>query len=346
MISLTALTGNMPVNITFRTQLLGGVYEFCRDSKLRFFADSLNLVELIVLLARYQEEGVSLCPRVYITSDIEKLTKMLPGGERYRIGSGPADAQGIKSALKKCAPLATGDWMIYIADGEQSIEFGVFKGESNPVSVPVDSILLVPENDFVAVRVSQIATDCVEVNCNNGSQHYIFLNHRKEDSPPPLQYLDDLVNAITLGVEEDVKESARSYLTRLLYDSLRQSHGCIIAVSAGDVAPDFLAKDGVILESPINFSELVKEVVARRLDTSNIDSKGVLLKGMLNSDGIIIFNRSGHLLGFNCFVKSDNEEQVVGGARKRAFATLGKSVGRELQAAFMQSQDGWSDFKG
>lgn len=336
----------MPTNITFRTQLLGGVYEFCRNSKLQFLADSLNLVELIVLLARYQEEGVALCPRVYITDNIDKLTKMLPGSERYLIGTGPANIDGIKSSLKKCAPLATGDWMIYVADGKDKVEFGVFKGESNPVSVSVDSILLVPENDFISVKVSQIAADCVEVRCNNGDQHYIFLNHRKEDSPPPLQYLDNLVIAITKEVDDSIKESVRSYLTRLLYESLRQSHGCIIAVSSTDATPEFLAEDGITLENPINFSSLVSEVVAKRLDTAYLDSKGVLLKGMLNSDGIIVFNKKAHLLGFNCFVKNNSQEQVVGGARKRAFATLGGNIGTHLEAAFMQSQDGWSDFKG
>ena len=48
----------MPVNITFRSKLIGDVHNFCKNSKLGILNDQLNLVELIVLLSRYQEEGV------------------------------------------------------------------------------------------------------------------------------------------------------------------------------------------------------------------------------------------------------------------------------------------------
>ncbi len=336
----------MPVNITFRSKLIGDVHSFCKNSKLGILSDQLNLVELIVLLSRYQEEGVDLSPRVYITSDVQAMAKMLPGGEQYKLGISSADQKGIKQALKKCAPLATGDWMIYIADGGDKIEYGVFKGESNPISVSIDSIILSKENDFRAVRVSQLAKDCVETHSSNGDRHYIFLNHRDEDSPPPLQFLENLVEVITSEVGDEHREALNSYLNKLLYDALRQSHGCLIAVSADENVPELLAADGVILERPIDFSQLVAEVAGKRTDSAQLDSKGTLLKGMLNSDGIIIFDSKAKLLGFNCFVKTVNADEVVGGARKRAFATLSTNVGKALRAAFMQSQDGWSEFKG
>jgi hypothetical protein len=335
----------MPVNITFRSKLIGDVHAFCKNSKLGILNDQLNLVELIVLLSRYQEEGVELSPRVYITSDAEAMARMLPGGEQYKLGNSSADQKGIKQALKKCAPLATGDWMIYIADCGATIEYGVFKGESNPISVSIDSIILSKENEFRAVRVSQLAKDCVETNSSHGDKHYIFLNHRDEDSPPPLQFLESLVEIITSEASDEHREALKSYLNKLLYDALRQSHGCLIAVSSEEKVPALLSDDGVILERPIDFSELVKEVATRQTDSAQLDSKGTLLKGMLNSDGIIVFNRNAKLLGFNCFVKFADANEVVGGARKRAFATLSSNIGTALHAAFMQSQDGWSDFK-
>ena len=79
------------------------------------------------------------------------MAQMLPGGEQYKLGCSSADQHGLKQALKKSAPLATGDWMIYIADSDGKIEYGVFKGESNPISVSIDSILLSKENNFRAV---------------------------------------------------------------------------------------------------------------------------------------------------------------------------------------------------
>lgn len=121
----------MPNNITFRTQLLGGVTEFSHQSRLTLLRNTLNLVELIVLLARYKEEGVSLCPKVYLTNNMEALSLMLPDGERIKVGCANADSSGIKMALKKCAPLANGGWMIYIQERvDNKIEYGLFKVNS------------------------------------------------------------------------------------------------------------------------------------------------------------------------------------------------------------------------
>lgn len=67
---------------------------------------------------------------------------------------------------------------------------------------------------------------------------------------------------------------------------------------------------------------------------------------MLNSDGIILFDDRAEILGYNYFVRAKPTANESGGARRRAFATLARYVGKGLTAAFMQSQDGWSDFKG
>ena len=89
----------MPLNITFRTQLLGGSGRVCHASNLRIFANAINLVEVIVLLAKYKEEGVVLFPEVYVSTDIGALCAMLPEGERLPLGSTRADAFGCRSFL-------------------------------------------------------------------------------------------------------------------------------------------------------------------------------------------------------------------------------------------------------
>lgn len=73
--------------------------------------------------------------------------------------------------------------------------------------------------------------------------------------------------------------------------------------------------------------------------------KGSLLKGMFNSDGIVLFDNKGKLLAYNCFVKVTAKAGMVGGARKRAFTTLSQRIGNGLSAAFIQSQDGWTEYK-
>lgn len=335
----------MPENITFRTQLIGGVTEFCQHSQLHFLSNALHLVELIVMLARYREEGVSLYPKVYLTNDKNTLTAMLPDGEVLKIGSSNPDLSGLKSAIKKSAPLATNGWLIYIETSEDCLEYGVFKGSGNPISVLVDDVLLTESDNIFVVKASQIADDCVEIRSNRGGQHFIFLSHRKEESPPPLQYLGQLISSITKNTPEDIKEPTISFLNRLFISALRESHGCIIAVTNMTKPPKMLSDDGVILEDPIDFSKLVLELKKERIDPSHLVSKGDLLKGMLNSDGIILFDDKGRLLGYNCFVKVSNKDNVIGGARKRAFASIKSKIGRGLTAAFIQSQDGWTDFE-
>ena len=272
---------------------------------------------------------------------------MLPDGDRIKIGDSTSDVSGIKEALKKCAPLATGGWLVYIQNNTDKIEYGVFKGSSNPISVLVDDVVMTPNNNLIVVKAFQVAEECVEVRANNGSRHYIFLDHREEESPPPLQYLDKLVSSIIDKTEVEVEyiEPATSFLKRLLFDSLRESHGCIVAVTNMKKSPKLLSADGIILDKPIDFVQLVSDLSKGKIPPSHIDSKGHLLKGMLNSDGITLFDNRGRLLGYNCFIKLSTGEHPIGGARKRAFTTLAERIGKGLCAAFMQSQDGWSDFR-
>lgn len=335
----------MPINITYRTQLVGGVCEFCHSSRLQILNDTLNMVELIILLAGYREEGVNLFPKVYFTDKIDAISSMLPNGERIKIGIAQSNESGIKQAIKKCAPLAIGGWLVYICDRITSLEYGLFRGTSSPVSVPVDEIILDRNLDFIVVKVYRIASDCVEIRCNNGDYHYIFLNHRKEDSPPPLCHLDKLVEAIAKKSAEEEKEPTISFLKKQLFESLRQSHGCIIAVTSQKRAPSFLSDDGIFFDDPIDFPGLIRLLKTEKGIPSQMESRGDLLNGMLNSDGILIFNNSGKILGYNCFIKTKPQTGVIGGARKRAFGALCEKIDRGLTAVFMQSQDGWSDFK-
>lgn len=336
----------MSHNITLRKLLLGELTEFCQDSELPFLVNNtLHLVELVVLLSRYQEEGVKLSPRVYLTNDKNAVLQMIPGMEYLKIGSSTLDSKGIKESVKKCAPLAAGGWLIYIQTNQDGIEYGLFKGSNSPISGFVDNILLAGHPFTTVVKVYQVTDDCVEVKSNKGLYHYIFLNHSKEDSPAPLSYLDGLVQTVLENVSEPIKEPATVFLMRQLFDSLRQSHGCLIAVTNMETAPDFLTQDGIILEQPIDFIGLIQDLTNEIIPESLLESKGSLLNGMLNSDGIVLFNNCGKLLGYNCFIKTSGKAAEGGGARKRAFAAIEEKIGDGLCAAFIQSHDGWSNFR-
>ena len=75
----------MADNITFRSGLVGGLADFCNESHLSIIANPVIFVELIVLLARYKEEGVGLHPKVYITNDINLCNAMIGNAETFEI---------------------------------------------------------------------------------------------------------------------------------------------------------------------------------------------------------------------------------------------------------------------
>lgn len=334
----------MANNITFRRELLGGVTDFCNETALPI-ASAENIVELIVLLANYQEEGVELKPKVYLFENIDSIIKMLPDGEKLKIGINDTTLNGLKKVLKKCAPLSKDGWAIYISDNGTTFEFGVFSGASNPLSSDMDEVIIDGDESTRVVRIYQLAASCVELRSNACEPINVFLNHRKENSDPPLKYFDSLIDVVVENVPVEFLDTTKNYLSKLISDALEESHGCIVAVSTKSGPPAFLKDDGTTFEKPIDFLELIKQLRNEEIKESVLTNKGALLKGMFNSDGIILFDSKGKLLGYNYFVNLPAEKGLVGGARKRAFSSLVGRVGRGLIAVFMQSQDGWTDYR-
>lgn len=159
------------MNITFRTQLLGGVTDFCSEIGLSLATPEV-LVDLVVRLARYQEEGVKLAPQVYLTDDIDLLINMLPGGEKLFLSLTTADACGIEEMLKICAPLATGEWKIFGHQCSEGMKFGVFRGSDTPISVSVDDIVLTAQEQPTVIKAHQVAEECVQVSSSKGFPDY------------------------------------------------------------------------------------------------------------------------------------------------------------------------------
>ena len=155
-------------NITLRTHLIGSVTDFCVDSGLPFVQPEL-LVDLIVRLARYQEEGVRLSPQVYLTDNMDSLVNMLPDGEKLQLGVTTAGITGITEMLKACAPIATGHWRVFGHKRADVMSFGVFRGSGSPVAVGVDDVLLEGRTDAPIVKVHQEATNAFWRNWPTGS---------------------------------------------------------------------------------------------------------------------------------------------------------------------------------
>lgn len=334
----------MPDNITFRTHLIGSISDFTDACDMGELVRPSILVELIVSLARYQEEGVTLCPEVYLCEELTNMLLMMPGSGSLPIGHVDISDGAIKEVLKKCAPLALDGWKIYV---EGNGDFGLFRDSLNPLNIPVEETLLSNVGaEMRVVRVFQIANDCVEIRSYCGGFHNIYLSHKRETEPSPERYLGDLVETISDKVLALEKDTVRTFLKKSLREGLRESHGALIAVVRGQTLPA-LFSDGIQLSNSIDFAAKILERHESNFQHTTLSALGSLLKGMLNSDGILVFTRDAKLLAYNCFVKSSksNERGAVGGARRRAYGVLCEKLNRGTYAAFIQSQDGWTDFR-
>jgi hypothetical protein len=72
------------------------------------------------------------------------------------------------------------------------------------------------------------------------------------------------------------------------------------------------------------------------------------MQGMLASDGIVVFTDAGAIIAYRAFLKlpSTSTNPVAGGARRRTFEALQALVGRDIEAVFIASQDGQTEFAG
>ena len=108
-------------------------------------------------------------------------------------------------------------------------------------------------------------------------------------------------------------------------------------------------KDGIPLSPAVSVAEPISALIQHETCAANttLQAKGALIMGMLLSDGITAFASDGSVRGYKIFLKhpSGKTNPNAGGARRRTFELLKSRVGKELTCAFMQSQDGATDYK-
>ena len=319
-------------------------------------ATEAAILELVVALSHYTEEGNELFPQVIICDDLEIVLNLIQGSEPIQIGSGKKLADTAKQALKKCAPIAKKHWVIYIKRTDEKFVYGVFRGPFSPTALDIrDTILSLSQEpqDIKLILASQLSEKAVElIGACSGCLHF-HLSALPEDSVAPRTNLESFIEIVCDGLDSANKEPVGSFLRSILTHSIRQCHGTLMAVISSELESlDDFADDGIILSEPINIEQLVDEYQKKRSDVSlgSLDAYSTLLSGMLSCDGIVLFNNKAQILGYNFFVQQDSSEklrprELLGGARRRAFETLcKKTIDNKLLGCFIQSSDSASQF--
>lgn len=341
--------------VSFRGQLKGEVSDFVERVGMACVETTQSLVDLIVELSHYEEEGKILYPKILICDLLPEALALLQGNASLQIGRGPKSPSTAQQALKKCAPLAQEGWSIYIERHPDEFRYGVFREPELPTALDIRNTLAsLPSDSIRAILACQISERAVELVGTEDRHMHVHFSAVGVDQPHPSASLAALVAAATRDAPEGVSESLKSYLTSVLGRALLRGHGALLAViRLGETVPPSLASDGITLTEPIELSRFTEDFLGGQSMEAvlTLTAYGTLLEGMLGSDGITLLRSDGAIMGFNYFIKrvanpNTPASELIGGARRRAYDSLCRAIDNgEVLCAFIRSSNGSSDHK-
>jgi len=307
------------------------------------------LGEMIAGLAGYREEGEKNSPLLFVARDLRALLVSVKGNDPIPIGEGPINPVTIRTLLKVCGPLGQNhEWGIYILIKDQSLHYGVFRTDRFPLhESSFQRLRTLTPNGLEIIGLQKIGENMIEIRDASGRFHYIDASGALEVTQNPTVMISQWVASVTEDVPSNLKKKMEAFYYRIAIELLSLAHGTLTAiVPAHQPYPKFLS-DGVILSENFGLSEAIRRYVKTRDEaaTLSLSSYGSLIRKMMAMDGITVFDSSGEVLSYNCFVheiRSHTARQVIlGGARKRAFEILCSHLNQELSCVLYQSQDGY-----
>jgi hypothetical protein len=302
------------------------------------------ICELVSLFVDYQEEGTPLFLDAFVTSDLTQMVAPIPQSTCLRIGVTSFDEDGVRSAVKKTAPLVRGCWKMYLCASGGDLMFGLFRDSGHPLNVPINVAIQsggVGSTPFL--RITKTAQDSVKVASHDGKEVLLSFTNAKAAAADAGETLELLSKQICSGLEDKSAQHCTTYLNSLLSTAIRESHGALVAVVSSKRLPASL-KDCTRWDPPLDVGGAV--TLARNDPTTlpQLNALGSIVCGIFCTDGVVVFDTRARVLAYGAFVRL-KASSAIGGARKRAFEALSKKLGIGLVAVFFQSQDGASDLR-
>jgi hypothetical protein len=338
--------------ITLKASLAREILPFLSKAEMDCITTLNGMVALAEHLMHYQEEGKSLFPEIYIIDDLELVGKILTNFEYYKIGESEKSIETMLKALKKCAPLTGEGWVIYILRKTHTYEYGVFRTASSILSISIEEALINQgSKELKCILIRQISDNITEIKNFISKSLIITFGSVLGDKKKTLNRCDDFVDSIVQNVDEKIKDQITNFYKKVFNNVMRKGHGtlaCVIDHRKRKI-PQTLS-DGIFLTKRI---EVAKQILQKDsgIDLiSHVKLEGSLsiISGMMLSDGITVFSNDGSLISYNVFLKHSsklNKTSTNGGARTRTYLGLCNLIGKDLEAAFIQSQDGKTEFK-
>jgi len=342
-------------SISLKSVILGEAVSFLETEKMECLVTQNGIVSLVNQLVNYREEGKDLFPDIYIVDDIDLILKLLPMSQHCYIGEGDKTKETMLRALKKCAPLTNSEWSIYIQRNDDKFRYGVFRAGTSLLSVSIEEFLITNVSDDIkAILLHQISDKLIEIKGVKNDPLFISFGGREESNKSPIENQVEFINCIVSKVPDKLKEQTFNFFKKVFNEILKVGHGtlaCVINSNKKSI-PKRL-EDGIILETRINIPDIIEILLGdegKEYLRANSELNGffTIITGMMESDGITVFTDKGEVAAYNIFVKHPNsiaKTNTAGGARSRTFLTLCKLIGRGIEAAYIQSQDGKIEIK-
>lgn len=337
--------------ITFRDQTSGKISDFTSDEGYECALTQALISYLCGAIVNYKDEGVEISPLIVITDNIATFLSAFPGSVTYQIGELPLKADSGKRILKDCAPLFGPNWTIYIERADdKTLRYGVFSYYKLPTAIPIEEGIELNPSSF-AILLRKISESTIELRGSKSNRLTLIFSTLRERPEVEANPIGDFAKTCTSDLaNSETAERFKVYLTRLLSSTLSSSHGTII-VSRKYTQKSSIKqlKDSVSIFPVIDFYRSYAE---SRIDDAGsvlaLQRNEELLTGFMRCDGVIVFNSIGQVTAYRAFYRgtANIPDELVGGARRRAFEGIKELVGQKLRGALFRSQDGLTLFKG
>lgn len=240
--------------------MTGEVGDFVKDEGLECAVTSSSIVAAASQLANLREEGRALSPEVYFCTDVTKLTAILQGSELVKLGQGAREDKTVLKALKECAPLATGGWVIFIERSDHHFSYGVMTTTNLPLAItPYEALVEFAVPDLVSIVVRRIAENCVELKGSKGGRRCLYFSDRRAEAPAPATALEHFCKAVTHKVSAADVDDVRRFFYRTLSTQLVQAHGALFVVQSVRRKLPVKFRDCTQLPTPLSISDRVVE---------------------------------------------------------------------------------------
>jgi len=228
---------------------------------------------------------------------------------------------------------------------EEHVRYGVFRAARHALAMGAEESMLGLGRDEPVMVIRNRGHLTVELRSATGAHFVAALTTASAKESTLENHVETFVAAATSAIHDC--EDFRAYLQRLLTDILQRCHGTLLGVVTGQHADeDPMFADGIWPSPRIALAELrstaVKNGTADGL--ADLVAAEALLRGMINSDGLVLFGDDGSILAFRIFLKPKDDEATKlpdsGGGRRRTYELMKLRLNAIFKVVFFRSQDG------